>query len=370
MNNQAEQQPQDLQEVVKFAEKKFNEVRPIGMEYTSEVGFAMQILQNNAYMMKVASECPRSLVSALVNVAAIGLSLNPAKKEAYLIPRSIKLENGKYESRVFLEPSYMGLCTMATNTGSIEWVQARCVYHEDDFIDNGVGEKPSHRYDAFGERGDLVGAYCVAKTETGAYLVNIMNKKELDSIRDRSEAWKKTQTGPWLTDPVQMCLKSVIRQGFKTWPKTDKLARMEEAVHISNENEGFEPLLTTSPEITQYTADQKAYFDQLITESNAISMFCFIKSIPVGVYMSLYNSFDKDITKYKKIIDELERSGGAQINDCRAELEEAARNGDDAGVKEIVEDLSKDAIEWIKEQTNDIETRKMIIAAESENGDE
>ena len=387
MNNQAEQsednepEPKSLTEIANAAEKRFKEVCPAGMKFGAELSFAFQILQDNPNLMVVAKECPRSLVSVLQNLAAIGLSLSPAKKEAYMLSRNIKIQReGKevWESRLFLEPSYIGFNKIATDTGAIEWVQAKVVRKEDTCVDNGVGLRVTHDYETFGTnetRGPIVGCYCSAKLPSGDILTKFLNKERLDSIRDRSETWKKSiknvgdGAGTWLTDEEEMIMKATMRTSFKTWPKSTGMERLEQAVHISNENEGFEPLLT-SPEITQYTADQKAYFDQLITKSNAIGMFCFIKSIPVGVYMSLYNSFDKDITKYKKIIDELERSGGAQINDCRAELEEAARNGDDAGVKEIVEDLSKDAIEWIKEQTNDIETRKMIIAAESENGDE
>lgn len=364
MNNTAEQ-PKSLQEVVKFAESTFREIAPHNMEYTAEVEFAMQILQNNAYLMKVASECPRSLVASLKNVAAIGLSLNPAKKEAYLIPRSIKLSTGKFESRIFLEPSYMGLCNMATNTGSIEWVQARCVYADDEFTDNGVGEKPTHTYDAFSdERGEMVGSYCVAKTETGAYLVNIMTKKQLDSVRGRSEAWKRNESGPWLTDPVQMCLKSVIRQGFKTWPKTDKFARLEQAVHISNENEGFEPLVVSNPDMTQYTADQKAYFNQLIENSDAIGMFCFIKSVPTGVYVSLYNSFESEIGKFKRVVDELEMNGAAQVHECQAAIEQSVIDDDEMGAREVIEELTTEAIEFICANTDD-DTRKFIQSLES-----
>jgi len=53
-----------------------------------------------------------------------------------------------------------------------------------------------------------------------------------------------------------MALKTVIRQAFKTWPKTEKLDRMAQAIELSNNNEGFEPLVT-SPEMSQYTNEQK-----------------------------------------------------------------------------------------------------------------
>ena len=373
MNDTAED-PKTLKEVVKFAEKKFNQINPVGLNFSAEAEFCIQILQNSAYLMKVAQECPRSVVSALSQAAAIGISLNPAKKQCYLLSRNVKTGkktgNGKdiWESRIYLEPSYMGLNDVAVDTGSIKWVQAKVARKNDEsFIDNGPGLRPTHIYDAFGtdeERGPIVGAYCVAKAGDD-FLTTLMNKEKLDSIRGRSETWKKSikdggsGAGTWLTDDEEMCKKAVMRNAFKTWPKTDKFARIEQAVHISNENEGFEPLVT-SPEITQSTADQKAYFDQLIEKSDPIGMFCFMTSIESGVQTNLYNSFEKgSITKYKQIVTSLVTDGRAQIADCQVVIEERAAEGDDLGVKELTEELSKEAVDYIIENTDD-DTRKFI----------
>ncbi len=374
--NDTAQEPRDLKEVVKFAEKKFNQINPVGLNFSAEAEFCIQILQNNAFLMGVAQECPRSVVSALSQAAAIGLSFNPAKKECYLMSRNVKTgvktEKGKdiWESRIYLEPSYMGLNNVATNTGSIGWVQARVVRANDKFVDTGVGQTPAHEYDAFGtneSRGEIVGAYCVAKSGDD-YLTTIMNKETLDKIRGRSEAWKKALKipgnegkggGTWLTDPEEMCKKAVMRNAFKTWPKTDKFARMEEAVHISNENEGFEPLVN-NPEINESRADQKAYFDQLIEKSDAIGMFVFMASLDHGVQASLFNSFERgSIKKYKDIVRALQNNGRAQLVDCQLAVEDSTSNGDDLGVKEIIEDLPKEAVEWICENTDD-ETRQFI----------
>lgn len=371
--NDSAQEPKDLQEIVKFAEKKFNQINPVGLNFSAEAEFCVQILQNNAFLMGVAQRCPRSVVSALGQAAAIGLSLNPAKKECYLMSRNVKTgertDRGKdvYESRIYLCPSYMGLNNVATNTGSIDWVQARVVREADTFTDNGVGEKPTHIFDAFAtnkDRGPVVGAYCVAKAGDD-YLTTTMGKEKLDSIRARSETWKKSidggneGAGTWLTDDEEMCKKAVMRNAFKTWPKTDKFARMEEAVHISNENEGFQPLIN-NPEINESRADQKAYFDQLIEKSDAIGMYVFMTSIDAGVQADLYNSFEKgSITKYKQVVAGLTTSGRAQVADCQQAIEEAAGNDDDMGVKEIIEDLPQEAVDYICENTDD-ETRQMI----------
>lgn len=346
MSAVAEQPQENFVQAIKKVEPKFLKVAK-HLHFESEQGFAMALLRGNNYMMQAAISCPSSLAQAMASVADIGLSLNPAKKEAYLITRNIKSENG-WQTRIFLEPSYMGLVNIATNTGSIEWVQARCVYAEDTFIDNGVGEKPTHTYEAFKkDRGEFVGVYCVAKAGDD-FLTTVMDVDDVHSIRDRSEAWKRNQSGPWKTDFEEMAKKAVIRNAFKTWPKTDKFARIEEAVHISNENEGFEPILT-SPELGKYNSDQKALFDQYIVQRDSISMFALQKTLEESTFTNLYHSFEKGQKgKYQKIVGELLVEGSAKILDCATAIKDGIESGDEFAVIEIAEGMAADAMELIK----------------------
>jgi recombination protein RecT len=346
--------------VIDLAEARFATLAPKSIKFEAEKGYALQLLQNNSYLARVAEENKLSLLHAVTNCAAIGLSLNPAKKEAYLITRTVN-EGGKFISKVFLEPSYQGLCNLATNTGSIEWVQANVVYSNDEFTDNGPGEKPTHKYDAFAtkdRRGDFVGVYCTAKTHGGDYLTTIMPADEVYSIRDRSEAYKamierkKGNGGPWVSDFAEMAKKSVVRRGVKMWPKTEQFDRIEAAVMMSNDNEGFEPL-KTSPSLGSYTAEQKQYFDQLITSNDAIGMFCFLKSIDEQVYISLYNSFEKgSIGKCKKIVGDLEVKGGSLVSDCIAAINDSAQQDDTHGIIEVISDMTDDAIKFIADRVS------------------
>lgn len=349
----------------------FLKMAPPSMKLEAEADYAMQILTNNEFLMKVARSNPVSLVSAMKNVAAIGLSLNPAKKQAYLIPRSVKIGND-FVSKVFLEPSYMGLCDVATQSGDIEWVQARCVYSNDEFTDNGIGEKPTHRYNAFGkDRGEFVGVYCVAKTKEGDYLTTLMDADQINSIKERSESWKAFKAGkaksggPWQSDFEEMAKKSVVRNAFKTWPKTGNMERLEQAVHLSNENEGFDPI-TTAPELNEFTAEQKKHFDHLITKSDAMGMAVFMSSMDHGVQTALYNSFEKGtITKYKNIVSKLEMDGRKQIEDIKQVIIDAAQTGDDLAVKELLPDLSQEVTDWLMEKF-DNETRGFVMLCQQE----
>lgn len=344
----------EITQAIEQTQERFLSIAPAQMKFDAEKGFAIQILKNNDYLMKVAQGHPQSLQQALTNVAAIGLSLNPAEKQAYLIPRSVKTDKG-YVTKVFLEPSYMGMIKLATDSGSIKWVQALPVYSTDEFMFVGVGDKPIHKFNPFQpaeKRGDFIGVYCVAKTVDGDYLVNMMSAEQVNSIRDRSEQWKKSKSGPWLTDFIEQAKKSVIRQGFKTWPRSD-LNRLAAAVELSNDNEGYEPILS-NPSLGEYTAELKEYFDQMITNQDAIGMFvlqCQLNEKSESTFANLYHSFEKGTKgKFQAIIKDLIAKGFSLITDIRIALGEAIDAQDDMAVIELLDGLSDDAIVVIKEQ--------------------
>lgn len=214
-------------------ESRFNAVNHFKLNFKREASFALQLLGSNSFLLSVATENPASLENAISNLAAIGISLNPATKEAYLVPRM---------RSVCLDISAIGLIKLATDSGSISWAQAKIVHQKDTFEDNGPGQAPTHKFEAFSERGPIVGVYAVAKTSTGDYLTDSMSIKECHDIRDRSEAWKSFKAGkakscPWATDEGEMMKKTVIKRASKLWPKSE---RLDTAVSVLNEHEGID----------------------------------------------------------------------------------------------------------------------------------
>ena len=107
------------------------------VEWNKEKQFAIQALQNNDYLASVAMKNPATLQNAIINVAAIGITLNPASKHAYLVPR---------KGGVCLEVGYIGLLHLAMSTGSIVWGQCKMVCANDTFELNGLAQEPTHRY--------------------------------------------------------------------------------------------------------------------------------------------------------------------------------------------------------------------------------
>jgi recombination protein RecT len=192
------------------------------INFKRESEFAMQIFANNDYLAKTAASNPVSTRSAVMNVAGIGISLNPAQKLAYLVPR---------KGSICLDISYMGLMHIAQQSGAIKWCQSAIVRKNDQFRREGLDKPPIHIYNDFDteeQRGEIVGAYVVIKTEEGDYLTHTMRIDAIYAIRDRSEAWKKykqdsSKKCPWVTDEEQMILKTVVKQAAKYWPRRERL---------------------------------------------------------------------------------------------------------------------------------------------------
>lgn len=203
------------------------------VNYDREALFAMQHLIKSDYAMKIAEGNPKSVILAMANVAATGLTLNPAYGLAYLVPR---------DGAIKLDISYKGLLQIATDSGSILWGRADVVREADSFAYCGPAAAPEHKCNPFAtDRGDIVGAYVIAKTHTGDILCGIMTRAELDTVRGKSDAWnrgKVGQKGPWEAFPEEMCKKAVIKRDQKTWPRTDQHKRLADAVEIANEAEG------------------------------------------------------------------------------------------------------------------------------------
>jgi recombination protein RecT len=230
----------NLPDVIKTVEPTFTELarrhNVPDFTFAREAAFAAQILNNpaNSFLANVACGNLDSLKDAIVNVAAVGLSLSPVHKQAYLVPR---------KGRVCLDISYQGFVDLATSRGAILWAKAELVHDKDQFEFLGINIMPKHKIkNVFGDRGPVIGGYCVAKMPTGDLLVDRMSLADLHKIRDQSEGWKAYKKGdasttPWFTHEHEMMKKTLIRRAYKSWPKT--VEALSEAVNISNETEGL-----------------------------------------------------------------------------------------------------------------------------------
>lgn len=222
-----------------------------GIGFAREAEFAIQILGSSDYAMKIAMNNKQSVADAITNVAAIGITLNPAEKKAYLVPR---------KGGICLAISHIGLLHLAIESGSIRWGQARLVYENDLFELNGLDQQPAHKFQPFSkDRGEIVGVYVSVKTADGDYLTEAMSTDEVNAIRDRSDAWKaykaKGVSCPWVTDWGEMAKKTAVHRGHKYWPKTE---RLDKALHYLNNDGGEGISMNNAPPEQERTLDPSA----------------------------------------------------------------------------------------------------------------
>ena len=134
----------ELERVIKELKIPFKKAsRCKHIKWEQEIFFVEQALSNNQTLYRAALNNIKSFQTAILNLVAIGVSLSPAKKHAYLVPRASK--RGEKQI-VFLDISYQGLIHLATQSGLIEWVQSQLVYENDRYINQGIiSEIPAGR---------------------------------------------------------------------------------------------------------------------------------------------------------------------------------------------------------------------------------
>ncbi|MDI6634325.1 recombinase RecT [Pantoea dispersa] len=240
----------DLIEFVKQQEPLFvGAVSDQSITWAKESQFAIQQFQKNDFLAKTAISNPISAQNAIINVAAIGISLNPASKLAYLVPR---------DGMICLDISYMGLLHIAQAAGVIKWGQCKLVHASDTYETNGLDKAPTHKYNAFvtpEERGAVIGGYCTVKTADGDYLTEEMSLAEIEDIRKVSKAGTSPK-GPWVNFWSEMARKTIVKRASKYWPRAD---RLDNATDMLNETEGVftEPSMPYTPDSEVIAAQDK-----------------------------------------------------------------------------------------------------------------
>ena len=249
-----------MSNIVEFVNQQREYFTPViadnSVKWEKEAQFAIQAFQKDDFLAKMALSNPSSAQNAIINVAAIGITLNPAAKLAYLVPR---------DGGVCLDISYMGLMHLAMQTGSIMWGQCKLVHEHDTYEALGLDKAPVHKYNAFKDRGDVVGGYCTVKTRDGDYLTEEMSIEEIAKVQKTSKA----KNGPWVNFWDEMARKTIVKRASKYWPKVD---RLDSAINYLNESGGegieHEPILAhyDESELNEIKANEQAAFNEEISE--------------------------------------------------------------------------------------------------------
>ncbi len=214
------------------AEKQFTASNEYKMNFNREAGFAIQILTNNPYLMKCD---PNSVKDSVVNVALTGITLNPALKYAYLVPRKVK-----GDLKCILDISYMGMIKILTDAGAVKNVDAGVIYSNDKY-DFRRGSDPYFKHQpALSNRGEKIGAYAIAFLRDGGFQFEILGREEIEKVRATSESYKNEEGrkfSPWETWEDEMWKKTALKRLFKLLPKTNFSEQLIAAISHDYDNE-------------------------------------------------------------------------------------------------------------------------------------
>ena len=172
-------------------------------------------------------DCTRqSLYGAFMLAAQDGLL--PDGREAAIV---------KYMNKGVPTATYMpmvgGILKKVRNSGELAAITAQLIHKADDFrywVDDS-GEHLKHEPLIFGERGELIGVYALAKTKDGSVYTEVMTKEDVEKVRSISRA---RDTGPWVQWWGEMAKKTVIRRLSKRLPMStdlDELIRRDDELY-------------------------------------------------------------------------------------------------------------------------------------------
>ena len=209
-------------EIVQAAKKGFESVIS-GLDFNREAQFAIQILSGNDYLRKCESN---SIKNAIVNVALTGVTLNPALKLAYLIPR---------KGKCTLEISYIGMIEIALNSGIVKDVYAEVIYENDEFYyEKGTNPYIKHT-PKLSDKGKMIGAYAIAVLPNNEKHFEVMGADEIEKTKNTSES-KTSDYSPWKNWESEMWKKTAVKRLFK-YLKKGLNEKLLNALDVESQNE-------------------------------------------------------------------------------------------------------------------------------------
>lgn len=181
-----------------------------GVRPEALVRFALLDMQNN---QKLRDADPQSIWLALLACATTGLEPGALHGHAYLVPFFDK-KKGMQVAQFMA--GYKGLIKMAKRSGEVSGLTSNVVHARDDFsIDLGTGNTIVHR-PSFGDRGDVIGGYAIARMKDGSHELEWMDIEDLQKIQKNAEI--RGASPAWQAWPDEMRRKTVIRRLAKRLP--------------------------------------------------------------------------------------------------------------------------------------------------------
>lgn len=210
-----------------------------------------------------------SFMSCVLSAATLGLEINNATGEAYIIPyKKFNKETRKFYYLAQLQIGYRGLIRLAYNSQMVKDIFAsevcendlfKCVYGSNRTIYHEINYKKN--------RGTIQGYYADVRLNNGGELFYYMTANEMESYRNKNSPQSNTSWTPWKSHYTEMAKKTVLRKVLKLIPLNNMLAQgigIDNMIGSENNTMKYadakpeeEPLLDKKPQNKNVTIDNK-----------------------------------------------------------------------------------------------------------------
>ena len=214
---------------------------------------AVVAIQDNPDLLRADQQ---TLFKSLRRSAAAGLV--PDGREGALVTFKTKDKaSNKWVQAVQFMPMVFGLIKMARRSGTVSDIRAHIVYQNEvdqDKFNYTIGDTETLRHEPilFGDKGEAVAAYAIARMKDGTIVREFMSKDEIDTVRRAGSSQKvyrqgqapKTSDEPlgiWKDWANEMWKKTVIRR------LTKRLDLSSEDVRHIMDDDDFEGIRDVTP---------------------------------------------------------------------------------------------------------------------------
>jgi recombinational DNA repair protein RecT len=321
----------EAQALVKQAQSKFLSVSRRNPEalkpaWAREAAFASQIIMKSEPLRKAE---PTSLVNAVINLASVGLTFNPVKQHATIVPR-YNVDIGGYEGHLMV--MYRGFIYLATQAGITD-VIADVVYDQDEFMPitrTEKGDTYKHVINVKAPRDDetneFVGVYVAATMPSGRVKCEWIPREDIFLMRDHSDSyWKWDYQGGrrvktnvpdpksgWVVWFDEFAKKSGIKRAQKRLEEAmqddTRWHHFRQAIDVDNKAVGlsFDKSKAEEAEIIPATPIDETQFKEIMKRVGELKLRDpdrFVKSI-CGVY-GKESLAEVPASKYEEILERI-----------------------------------------------------------------
>jgi len=165
---------------------------------------------------------PMAFAGAIMRCAQLGLEPSSERQHVHLLPFRNNRMN-RTECQVIV--GYRGFLSLASKSNV--YIESDVVYENDEFeFNKGLETKLSFCPALTGERGEIIGAYAMARiclpNGNTIHVPEFMPKSEIDKVMASSKS-ASSSSSPWRSHYDAMARKTVIRRLFKYTPINEEM---------------------------------------------------------------------------------------------------------------------------------------------------